>query len=58
MTQTQVETHSQTILRAAAASSATCACDDPIPVQRAERKGAALTVCQRCGLRMPARLLR
>jgi hypothetical protein len=56
MTNTYPETHSETILRAAAASSDTCSCADPIPVQRAERKGAALTVCQRCGLRVAARL--
>jgi hypothetical protein len=56
MTNTYPETHTETILRAATSSSETCACRDPIPVQRAERKGAALTVCQRCGLRVPARL--
>ena len=37
-------------------TTATCSCQTPIPVQRAERKGAALTVCLRCGLRGPARL--
>ncbi len=31
-----------------------CTCSNPIPVVRAERKGAALTVCDRCGL--PIRL--
>ena len=44
------------ILRTAAATSATCDCVDPIPVQRAARKGAAVTICQRCGLRVPLRL--
>jgi hypothetical protein len=44
------------IFRAAVVSRETCACGDPIPVHRAERKGAALTICLRCGLRMPARL--
>ena len=34
----------------------TCTCETPIPVERAERKGAAVTVCMRCGLRIPARL--
>jgi hypothetical protein len=46
----------QTILRTAWASHETCTCDDPVPTQRAERKGAAITVCLRCGLRMAARL--
>ena len=45
-----------TIMRTATASSSTCECTDPIPVQRAERKGAAVTICQRCGLRVPPRL--
>src|SRR6185437_13773731 len=34
------------ILETAAATSATCECADPIPVQRAARKGAAVTICQ------------
>jgi len=45
-----------TIMRTAGASNSTCECTDPIPVQRAERKGAAVTICQRCGLRVPLRL--
>ena len=45
-----------TILRAATATAETCSCEDPIPVQRAERKGAAVTICHRCGLRVPLRL--
>jgi hypothetical protein len=44
------------ILKTAAATSETCGCADPIPVQRAARKGAAVTICQRCGLRVPLRL--
>jgi hypothetical protein len=44
------------ILKTATATSATCECADPIPVQRAARKGAAVTICQRCGLRVPLRL--
>ena len=36
----------------------TCKCDTPLPVQRAERKGAATTECARCGLRVPLRLAR
>ena len=44
------------ILKTAAATDATCGCSDPIPVQRAARKGAAVTICQRCGLRVPLRL--
>jgi hypothetical protein len=27
----------------------TCQCEKPIPVERAVRKGAAATVCARCG---------
>ena len=57
MTNTHPETtHTETILRAAAASDETCRCDDPIPVELAERKGAALRICQRCGLRLAPRL--
>jgi hypothetical protein len=56
MTNTYPETQTERILRIAATSEDVCSCTDPIPVQRAERKGAALTVCQRCGLRVPARL--
>jgi hypothetical protein len=56
MTPTSTTTPTQTILRRAVASAETCACDDPLPVQRAERKGAAVVVCLRCGLRVPARL--
>ena len=44
------------ILETAAATSETCACTDPIPVERAKWKGAAVTICQRCGLRVPPRL--
>jgi hypothetical protein len=39
-----------------ATSSEICTCEHPIRVHRAERKGAAITVCARCGLRVPARL--
>ncbi|MHB8471051.1 MAG: hypothetical protein ACYDCH_15050 [Gaiellaceae bacterium] len=49
-------TPSPSILRLAVASNSTCTCDDPLPAVYAERKGAALTICQRCGLRVPARL--
>jgi hypothetical protein len=49
-------TLNQTIVRRASAHPETCSCADPIPVERAERKGAAVVVCQRCGLRVPARL--
>jgi hypothetical protein len=44
------------ILKTATASNEACDCADPIPVQRAARKGAAVTICQRCGLRVPLRL--
>ena len=47
---------SASILTAATATSAACECADPIPVQHAARKGAAVTICQRCGLRVPLRL--
>jgi hypothetical protein len=49
-------TPTQTILRRATAHPHACRCDDPEPVERAERKGAAVVVCQRCGLRVPPRL--
>jgi hypothetical protein len=49
-------TPTQTILRAAFASHESCSCDDPMPVQRAERKGAAVVVCLRCGLCVAPRL--
>ena len=48
----------QSVYRYALTHPDSCSCSDPIPVQRAERKGAALTVCQRCGLRVPIRLRR
>ena len=51
-----MSTTTTTILRAATATAETCTCTDPIPVQRAERKGAAVTICHRCGLRVPLRL--
>jgi hypothetical protein len=34
----------------------TCTCEKPIPVERAERKGAAVTECARCGLPIALRL--
>jgi hypothetical protein len=37
-------------------STTTCSCETPIPVERAERKGAAVTVCLRCGLSVAVRL--
>jgi hypothetical protein len=33
-----------------------CACERPVPIERAERKGAAETVCLRCGNPVSARL--
>jgi hypothetical protein len=36
----------------------TCTCDKPLPVQRAVRKGAAQTVCARCGHPLALRLSR
>ncbi len=35
-----------------------CTCDQPIPVERAERKGAARTECARCNLPLQVRLLK
>ena len=49
-------TVNQSVLRTAAADPQACSCPDPVPVARAERKGAAVTVCQRCGRRVPVRL--
>ena len=34
----------------------TCSCPDPIAVERATRKGAAQTVCARCGRPIALRL--
>ena len=36
----------------------TCTCAKPLPVQHAARKGAAQTVCARCGLPLALRLTR
>jgi hypothetical protein len=49
-------TLNQTIVRRASAHPEACSCSDPLPVERAERKGAAVVVCLRCGFRVPARL--
>ncbi|MGH3048548.1 MAG: hypothetical protein ACRDLK_00195 [Gaiellaceae bacterium] len=51
-------TLNHTVARLALLQPDRCGCSDPIPVERAERKGAAVVVCQRCGLRMPLRLRR
>jgi hypothetical protein len=34
-----------------------CTCEKPLPVHIAERKGAARSVCARCGLPMRLRLI-
>ena len=34
----------------------TCTCADPVPVERATRKGAAATECARCGKPIALRL--
>ena len=47
--------YATTMLRTATTNES-CTCADPIPVQRAARKGAAVSICQRCGLRVPLRL--
>jgi len=44
------------ILDTATATATTCSCAEPIPAQHAKRKGAAVTICRRCGLRVPLRL--
>jgi len=46
----------ESIVRRATTSAEQCSCADPIAVERAERKGAAVIVCLRCGLRIPPRL--
>jgi hypothetical protein len=38
-------------------SGMTCACERPLRVERAERKGAARTHCSRCGKPVPLRLV-
>jgi hypothetical protein len=45
-----------TVVHTAAAQSEPCRCPEPLPVARAVRKGAAVTVCRRCGGRVPVRL--
>jgi hypothetical protein len=37
-------------------SSPTCSCERPLPLERAERKGASRTSCERCGLPIRLRL--
>lgn len=37
-------------------TSITCSCPNPVPVERATRKGAAQTECLRCGRPIPLRL--
>lgn len=39
-------------------SAKSCGCETPIPVERAERKGASVTQCAHCGLPVPLRLAR
>jgi hypothetical protein len=39
-----------------AATTATCTCEKPVPVERAVRKGVAVTVCARCGLAVALKL--
>ena len=46
------------VVRRATTQPHLCACQEPMPVERAARKGAAVVVCQRCGLSVPARLTR
>jgi hypothetical protein len=36
----------------------TCTCLKPIPIERSERKGAARTECNRCGLPVPLKFAR
>ena len=36
----------------------TCTCAKPVPVERAERKGAAATVCARCDKPLALTLVR
>jgi hypothetical protein len=39
-------------------ASVNCTCSNPVPVERATRKGAAQTECLRCGKPIPLRLTR
>jgi hypothetical protein len=34
-----------------------CSCAQPVPVEKAERKGAAWTECARCRLPVPVKLI-
>jgi len=49
-------THTTPIEPTPTTDSGACACERPLPVERAERKGAAEVVCLRCGGSVPARL--
>jgi hypothetical protein len=51
-------TLTESVVRLATTHPDRCSCADPVPVERAERKGAAVVLCQRCGLRVPLRLRR
>jgi hypothetical protein len=51
----QTETQSIPTLIAQAVG-AICCCPQPLPRERADRKGASRTTCDRCGLPVPLRL--
>ena len=48
--------HTTPLMPAPSTVPGACACERPVPVVRAERKGAAETVCLRCGSPVPTRL--
>ncbi len=48
--------HTTPLIPAPSIAPGACACERPVPIERAERKGAAETVCLRCGKPVSARL--
>jgi hypothetical protein len=48
--------HTTPLIPAPSTVPGVCACERPLRIERAQRKGAAETVCLRCGEPVPARL--
>ena len=48
--------HTTPLIPAPSTVPGVCACERTVPIERAEREGAAHTVCLRCGKPVSARL--
>jgi len=48
--------HTTPLIPAPSTAPGVCACERPLRIERARRKGAAETVCLRCGKPVAARL--